>query len=323
MRRAFWILAVAALQAACNEPFSNEDILFLKALPTAEQVEVRIPQGLTTCTTAPTAAYYLLGRDFSKDVNNGLTTVLTIVTTIARYPVTERKDDLRIWGPWTENGVDSRFSIKFVETATIVRATSTSTAAELDGYYEYLLEQKRSADPEYTPAIFGRFAPTNKLETGMGLIILNFEGIRRNVNPASEDRGVLALAYDNRFEQSTVEGVIDFELNGEEVLEKPEGYFRFEERADGSRKFEFVVQTNLDNTNEDIRELLYIRTRYTADERGRADVGVTGGELGAAVFYINECWDECLQRTYLDGNVPDQPRAGMLSACAPELQASE
>jgi hypothetical protein len=323
MRASLWMLPlVVVVVAACNEPFSNEDILFLKAVPSSSQVEIRVPSGLSTCSTAPNAEYQPFGRDVADGINQAISNILNnIVGTAVRTPPTRRENDLRQWGPWSEDGIDYQFLMARTSTAVTLKTTETSTPTFVEQIYQYTLQAKRSGDPTFVNAISGAFAPSESLDSGMGYIYLNFEEIHQKVDPNSKDRGLLLIAYDNRDQQSSIQVVIDSEVDLGSPFEKAEGYYIYSERADGFIRFDFVVEFNVPDVQPDTQpEYLFIRQRYVADERGRADVGLGGGDLGALVFYANECWDECLQRTYLGTNIPNKQPYGSLDACAPELQ---
>jgi len=105
-----------------------------------------------------------------------------------------------------------------------------------------------------------------------------------------------------------------------ETFEKLEAGYGYSHWADGSRRFDFIAETNIPEIQPDNNpEYLQIRQRYVPDGRGRAEVGVKGADLGTFTGYETECWDACFQRTFFFSNV-GKPQEGELTACAPDLQ---
>lgn len=326
------VAVVLAAATACNEPFSNEDIRFLKALPSADQVELDVPGARTsTAGLSPAQAdaetpadYYLSARQTSNELDGITGFVLRLVEAVQSYPPTARDDVAmeRVWGPFPgDQGVEHLMTIRRVETATIVRSTSTSTAAEVDAYFTYALVARRAGtDDDWIPYFAGISAQTEDLETGMGAIYLAFESVHA-LTGKPEPRGLAFVGYDNRFGQRTVELGYDRDVDPAHPFARPEAAYRYEEATSGLKTFIFAFRQNIPELVPDTGdETFIIAARWLPDRRGRADAFATEGDLAGRELFATECWDGNFVRTFLFGNVPGLQLFGRLEACAPPLQ---
>jgi hypothetical protein len=313
-------LAAALLvscSTACLEPFSNEDLLFLKSLPTRNQLELGVPSALNHCTSEPSSIYYVAAATTSASLNAGVYAVLDLITEVAGYPPTKRTDDARVWGPFPgdDPNVEFKLTVERIHTSTTVKTTETSTPAFVTELFHYTFEARR--DGPFIKVIEGVYAPSAELESGMGVILLNFEQFYREVDPQSEERGLIYIGYDNRFGEQTTQLVVDSEVNLDTPFAQPEGLYSYHLSANGDRTFAFVFKDTIEElTPDNASELFWVRQRYLASGEGRAEVAATGGDLGDAVIYLTECWDACFQQTFFASNLPDIPVVGTINACA-------
>lgn len=314
MKRALAVIVLLS-STACLEPFSNDDVLFLKSVPTRKQVALAVPQGLSSCPMS-TSIYYTAADDLSTDVNGAVYSVIDLITQVVQYPPTVRTENARIWGPFDgERGTQIKFTIERVRTATTVQTTRTSTPTFVTELYHYTFEARSTG--AFVKVIDGAFAPSADLDSGMGVFLLNFEQNRLEVDPTSNDRGLIYIGYDNRFGQQTTQTAIDAEVNLERPFEQPEGYYYYHEEQNGDRRFDFLyLDTIHDLLPDNAKETFFIRQRYLSDGTGRAEIAATGGDLGDYTVYLTECWDSCFQQTFLASNLPEIPPVGTINACA-------
>ncbi|MCK6548744.1 hypothetical protein L6R52_23065 [Myxococcota bacterium] len=320
-------LALALATAACHEPFSNEDLEFLKALPTKEQVALDVP-GTTTSTSglraiqglAARAKHYDDAKRTSDQLNGVSAFVLSIVDEVQSYPPTARDGDKRVWGPFPgDGGIELMMSMERVATSTIVKTTSTSTAAAVEAYFEYVLAGRRAGTEAWSTLFAGRYAPSDVLAEGMGAIFVDFEAVR--ALGGTDVAGLVYVAYDNRFGQQTIEMAIDLAGGSSVPFEEAEAGYWYRAAPTGEKQFVFAYTQNIADLVPDTGpETFIVAVRFLADQRGRADVAVQDGDLGGRVFFEIECWDEAFLRTFLGSNVPGSVPEGALDACAPELR---
>src|SRR4029079_14503917 len=90
------LLAVAALLASCGN-YSNEDLEFMNAVPTHEDISANMPPSALVTGEA----------ELSKETHdvitnfNGLLGILEGVDKIRTYPPTSRIPNGRVWGPFS------------------------------------------------------------------------------------------------------------------------------------------------------------------------------------------------------------------------------
>ena len=105
-----------ALGAGCGS-WSNEDILFVAALPTREALALKLPASAGQALCAPPGPSLVWG--WAKPVGDGLNGVvdslLALVDLVKRTPPTTREPDARVWGPWDDQkhpGMEVRVTMR-------------------------------------------------------------------------------------------------------------------------------------------------------------------------------------------------------------------
>ena len=138
------------------------------------------------------------------------------------------------------------------------------------------------------------------------------------LDPTSNARGQVAVGYDNRFGQRTIELIL-----GELYAGATTAAWRHTDLAEGAGTFQFYLQENVDPRTPQL-ETWIVAARWRADGQGRADVLVTEGDLNLPLF-ASECWDADFSRTYLLSNIPDPSYLpqGDLEGCAADLRTAD
>lgn len=317
---------------ACNEPYSNEDLLFLKALPPELQVEL---PGATATTTssigtgvcaAPSpdftpAKFYCDANKAASDINAVLDTVLNLVSSIAAYPPTTRDTDLRIWGPFPiENGLEAALSIERIRTSTgaTVRYTGSSEPAVVYERFRFAISARKQGQGEWKGLVYGESAPTAEVGARMGWLALDFDA-QRTLDPTKTDRGAIGIAYDTRGGKTILNVYAD--VARYTPMFDPEAAYFYEAPGDGSGTFLFYQRANVIETTAAL-ETMWIQVRWRPDLRGRADVVVRDGDAAPQQYYVVQCWDPNFLAVFQTTNVPtnDYPAIGTVAACGPELQ---
>ncbi|MBK6685111.1 MAG: hypothetical protein IPG45_11645 [Deltaproteobacteria bacterium] len=325
-------LLIGLAATACNEPYSNEDLLFLKALPPELQVEL---PGATATTTssigtgvcaAPSpdftpAKFYCDANKAASDINAVLDTVLNLVGSIAAYPPTTRDTDLRIWGPFPiENGLEAALSIERIRTSTgtLVRYTGSSEPALVYERFRFAISARKQGEGEWKGLVYGESAPTGEAGTRMGWLALDFDA-QRTLDPTKTDRGAIGIAYDTRGGKTILNVYAD--VARYTPMFDPEAAYFYEAPGDGSGTFLFYQRANVIETTEAL-ETMWIQVRWRPDLRGRADVVVRDGDAAPQEYWVVQCWDPNFAAVFQTTNVPtnDYPNIGQVSACGPELQ---
>jgi hypothetical protein len=324
MRRVIGGALAALALAGCHDPFSNDEILFLKAAPRGLRIEVpddgKLQQGLRAAQAdeGTPARFYQDTRRTAEETNDGIFALLDLVDALVEFEPSVREEDRRIWGPLPVSAqMELALLVDRVRTATVVRYTSTSTPAEADQLFTYALLARApgGGDDDWLPLFGGNSLPQASNRQGTGYLAVDLDNIRR-FDPSSDGAGLIFVAYDTRFGETAIDLALDTVRQGPFMARAAWAYR--DDGAGGGRFVYFLVEDLVDTTPAE--EILGIAARWLPSGRGRADVVVTQGDVPS--FYLaSECWDDAFARVYLDSNipVPDFMRFGQVSACGPEL----
>jgi hypothetical protein len=323
------------LLVACQEPYSNDDIVFLKALP--PELAVDVP-GLTATNTSSVgsgicaepaedftpAKFYCDANKVATDVNKNLDDIFRLLNEIAAYPPTTREDDLRIWGPFPADDLEIVLSIERIRTSTIVRYTTSSTVTTVETRFRYLLQGRPRGVGDFVGVVYGESAPTGDAGGRMGWVALDLDGLHYLDPVKNTDRGAIGIAYDTRFDQTTLNVYLD--INRFTPKFEPEAAYFYQSPNDGSGTLTFYGKVNLIETTDALETLAY-QVRWRPDMRGRADVSVTGGDTPSppGYYYVVQCWNarfEAVLQYVAPENLPGVVVFGdSIERCGPDLTA--
>ena len=311
--------------AACHDPYSNDDLLFLyESVPRDIEIIVPTEEGTTGVANpggppaTETAVFYTEARRSADAVNRDILSLLTWIDAIVAQPPSQRLDDQRVWGPFPgERNIRYTFVADRVRTSTVFRATSTSTPAVTNEFFQYSMWGSSPSQLQPIVLFSGRQVADANSGGALGVMVIDLDA-GRAVDPNSTGEGGVLVGYDNRFQQSTVELALgDFDGEGAVAA------WRNTQDASGAGTFIFFIRENFDEASPDL-ELWIIAARWLADGRGRADVLVSEGDVVLPLF-ASECWNTDFARTYLLSNIPDPAyfSEGQLEDCAPSLRTAQ
>lgn len=247
-----------------------------QALPTAEQLSIKLPEGQTRA-VGQLAEYYTHTRNITRTLNGSSAWVLILIHSIVQYPVTTVDGNVYTWGPWGD-GLDPA-EYKLVVTA------------KDDGSFEYQLAGRpRNTTGSFETVISGTAIPGATETTGKGQLLLDFDASER-VNPIDNDgNGQLTIEYD--FAQRTLELDAVSVDNGRPVT----AHYAYTDTADGAGNMVFGLRGDAGGGAG--LESLTLRSRWQAGGAGRGDARVTGGDVGQNEITASECWNNQFRRTY-------------------------
>lgn len=301
------ILAVAltgCIQEAEEHPIK-------RAIPRADDVKIKLPESTAAATWAvgDVAEYYKVTRTISRGLNGGAAWVLLVVHAIVQFPPTTVDGDTYTWGPWG-NALDP------AEYRLVVTDRQ-------DGSYDWALEGDSRLDnvENFEVVISGNAVPGAEPHRGTGSFLIDFDAGKR-VNPVDADennKGTVEVAYDLENRDGTP-ATLDMAINSRQAdetgAEVPVNFdYHYAENANGSGDLSFGIHGDLDD-NGSLFEDALIRSRWTLSGDGRADVRVSGGDLGSLVVTASECWDSTFRRVFYSDSQEWQPTEGDPSACA-------
>jgi hypothetical protein len=246
------------------------------ALPTAEQLSIKLPEGQSRA-VGELAEYYKSTREITRTLNGSSAWVLILIHTIVQFPATTVDGNVYTWGPWAE-GLDPA-EYKLVVTA------------KADGTYEYQLAGRpRNTTGSFETVISGTAIPGATDAQSKGQLLLDFDAAER-VNPVDNDgKGQLTIKYDFAARTLMLDAVSV--ENGRPAT----AHYEYKNQPDGSGDMVFGLRGNADAGAG--LETLTLRSRWQANGAGRGDARVTGGDVGTAELTASECWDTQFRRTY-------------------------
>lgn len=317
--RICWLLLLGCLTASCGGNFSNDDLEFLNALPTREDLTSKLPgtgdsvsgqgprQLVAPLASGELSQRYEETRRVSEEFNTGLDGLLTLLESLRKLPPTTRAPELRVWGPWDDKdhpGHELRFVMK--------------RAAE-NFEYVFQFRLKGSGEEGWWSAILGTFRADGGLRKG--------EGTVRLLLAEARDHGydVKGLAYLDRLDivYQTRELPIGVRMHFVPATRIPRAEFlyTYRELPGGLAEMGFLIR-DVDTILGGRREDVAILSRWTRDQGGVGLVSVTGGDLPAGVTAIQvECWDARFRVTYSKRSW-ETTEVGEASAC-PDVSALE
>lgn len=283
-----------------------------RVLPTHEHIKIDVPeanQSQQGYALGELADYYVITRNVSRDLNGGAAWVLILVHTIVQFPPTTRDGATYTWGPWSDALDPAEWKLTVSERA--------------DGSYDWAFDgrSKIGDGGEFETVISGNAVPGADPHRGSGSFMIDFDAAER-VDPIdNENRGQVEIAYDleNRDgTPATLTMSIDSVQADETGTEKPVHFdYRYAENADKSGNLQFEIHGDLDDEGGTAFEDASIRSRWQANGAGRADITISGGDLGAGnSVTASECWSESFLRVYYSDSNEWAPTEGDASDCA-------
>jgi hypothetical protein len=294
-------LAAATLTAGCQQ--QNEAPGVAEAIPTAEQIQIHLPDGAQQQALGQIADFYLLTRGVTRSLNAGAAWVLILVHLIVEQPPTTVDGNVYTWGPWEGSGLDpARYRL-------VVTAND-------DGTYDWTLDgqNKQSGDP-YLTIIDGHAVPDadpgEAPYRGSGDFTIDFDA-GEQVNPIDNtpDTGNVLVTYD------LAARVVTMHAEGVDALNNPASFdYFYSDNEDGSGDFQFALDGDVENNGSAAEEAL-IRSRWLGTGAGRSDAMVSSGDLGDISATASECWDTRYLRVYYTDSANWQPTEGSAADCA-------
>ncbi|HWM86309.1 MAG TPA: hypothetical protein VNO33_10740 [Kofleriaceae bacterium] len=302
MRTALAPLLTAALLTGCVTEEQQTPIV--DALPTAESVQIKLPQA-TARSLGQLADYYVLTRQVTRDLNAGAAWVLIVVHAVVQFPATTVEDNVYTWGPWSGNALDP------AEWQLVVTANDDDT-------FDWELEGRSKTTPEdgFIAVISGHAIPGDEPHRGSGDFSIDFDAGER-VNPIDNtpDTGRVDVTYELENRDDTAASVT-MHAEGVDSLGNPGTFdYAYAENLDGSGDFQFALEADLEEDGSESEQAL-IRSRWESTGTGRADALLSGGDLGDIEVEASECWDGQFLRTYYTDSVEFSPTEGDAASCA-------
>jgi hypothetical protein len=277
-------LVACGLAAGCGN-YSNEDLEFMAAVPTTNELAVELPSAVDTVTEAELAKRT---HDAIATVNQMLENVLGLVDGVRTYTPTNRTSDSRTWGPFADQN-HAGWQWELI----VQRDPSTPTS------FTYLLQtQNPGTATGWVPFVTGGFDAAGGAAQGSGQVTANFAALANVYFPLDAKTAALAditISYQNFDTQgspTTVSMTIDSaspDANGVTSIS-----MMYEILTDRSGQMAFTLTGNL--IPGPMLDTVEVDSQWLSSGAGEATLKVAAGD-GAGLTQT-ECWDSEFNATY-------------------------
>jgi hypothetical protein len=293
---------VTAMIASCGN-YSNEDLLYMSAVPSSSQLAVVLPAAATT----------VMQAELAQDTHNGIGTVNTmldnvlgLVDTIRSYEPTSRTTGSRTWGPFADSN-HAGWQWELVVTR------------EPDGTtFDYHLDVRNTvaSTPAWVEFVTGTFDLAGGVRQGNGKMTADFSALAAAGFPLDANTSPLAtlkITYQNyQTPGSPVSVTLEIDrAKADPTTGVTKVTFRYEILTDGSGQISFTLVGNV--IPGPAIETLDLNAQWLANGAGKATLAVASGD-GAGMTQT-ECWDATFEATYNDKPWSSAEDAGDASAC--------
>jgi hypothetical protein len=283
--------ALALALAGCGN-YSTEDLRFLAALPTREDLQVAVPapEGgaanalsasalLDPCPPASTAEVWLWAKPTSDGLNKGVGFIISLIDVVRRFPPTARGEDYRRWGPFPDEQHPGH------ETQIVL--TRSFPSGPDAPVHNYGFESRPVGAPTFEPLLVGTFEGPSS-SRGRGLVVLDFEAFwDAGIADSTTPHGQMEIEYHRDSDPATIR--LQVTTEGFQVVPFEYGYAGW---ADARGAFYYKFRNEGGDT-------LTVATSYGAAGFGRGRVWFVGAG-GSPYGNFNQCWDSRACLTYVD-----------------------
>ncbi len=220
-------------------------------------------------------------------MNNSIFNLLEILEQARKLNPSKRADDYREWGPFRDKAGLIEREVRLV----IERHDAPAE------HFEWHIDVRRLRDAEWVEAIGGTYQPTEELKRGVGEFSLEAERVRRaKLAGPNDDPNLRRLVV--RYATDADPLHIELDL----VAQNGTLAYAYDEYGDKSGSMRFDVTADWLAAHAGgtaAKETLKVTTRWVSSGAGRADLLVTGGDVGnTEVDGGVECWDAAFNVVY-------------------------
>jgi hypothetical protein len=288
-----FFLALSTLWVGCDTPDP-----FLDVLPAEADVSVDVPESSGQALSLnERSEFYEVTYNVSRGINAHIKAVFAIMHAIVQQPATTSEEDRRVWGPSEPEGLE-RLSYRF----TVTRIDENT--------YDYVLDARlkdQTEESDFLSIWSGTAHPGDGTEKSGNLDIF----LDNNNDECNTGAAHVKYAIDAESRQVDVD--FDELANLCDDEDRIIAHYFYQEMADASGTFQFKVNANIHDEEEEKPELesWTINSRWLADGSGRSDVVLSGEEIAADLtthlpesnateIQVTECWDDGFGLVYTD-----------------------
>jgi hypothetical protein len=278
---------MTAVVASCGN-YSNEDLLYMSAVPSSSQLAVVLPAAATT----------VMQAELAQDTHNGignvntlLDDVLGLVDAIRSYEPTSRTSSSRTWGPFADS------SHPGWQWELVVNRQAEGTTFD----YHLRVQNTNAATPTWVEFVTGMFDLAGGVKQGNGMVTADFSALAAASFPLDANTSPLAtlqITYQNyQTPGSPVSVMLEIDrAKADPTTGVTKVTFTYEILTDGSGEIAFTLVGNV--IPGPAIETLALNAQWLAAGAGKATLAVVSGD-GAGMAQT-ECWDSTFEATYND-----------------------
>ncbi len=315
----------------------EEDLEFLSAVPAKEVMELRVAdtnprvlgdseQGLNSIQEpllGQLAEFYVSSLKVTAGINQGVLGFLDSVDKIVHFfPPVLREKDRRVWGPWPSDDnpdVDVRFSML------------KQAPGQFGIFFQLRLVSRAETmgfDEGWTDCIHGQVSPQGLVKRGTGTLVVDLQSCAEV--DENSGQGTATVLFDTAPDAENRDGKTELSIDfvdflGRDGLKNGDlpltANYYYLERSDKSGKFDFRTWSDVHAETDpqlDALEQWDWAVRWTDDGCGRADLRISGGDLGNFEATASECWNSDHKRVYFSNpfaSAPDPTEEGSEADC--------
>lgn len=322
MRSFVPLLLAAALvggTSACGD-LSQEDLLFRAAVPSKKDVEVR-PAGVESeaddaSDSTATQALEVECEDtdlrcksiqIAKGLNGITFALLDLVDFVVAQPPSKRSPGRRVWGPYFDaaKGTTARFEMFRLEDGVSYAFCLHAAAGFVGELKAKDVSCETDVDDEsgMTLVLSGTFSPGDlegaRARTGAGSMTLE----TARLPDLAEAGRQMVIDFNNADNRTDIDITVVGQRVPGSVQEREPVIYGYTREADGSGTFDFDLLFNF--VKDTVRpEDLVIKAKWNADQAGRADASITGGDIQGDGLSVSQCWDADGADVFRETRVP-------------------
>ncbi len=314
-----FVLATTGLSACSLQKAETNE--FQEALPEQGSVNVDGPDAaradmstaagmrgtLADGASSEPAYWYTFTRDVRDGVNAVTAVVLVSVWVVVHTNPSELDDDHAVFGPYEGDALDpARY-----------RLTVTRIG---DHHFRYVLAGQEKSGGDYLNVLDGDGYSRASDQHGQGQFVLNLDNAKI-LDPSrhQNDSGTVTIVHDLPPNIGQVADALPRTIT---ATVSPAGEASLDitsnAHTDHTGELDVTAHADIDPSHMTALEDVTVVSRWQATGAGRADVGISGGDLPAAgLDSVNavECWGTDFARVYYMDSANIQPTTGSVAEC--------
>jgi hypothetical protein len=247
------------------------------------------------------ASYYEFTRVVADGVDWVTVAILGDIAAITSLPPTTIDANHAVWGPGRGNALDP-VSWKLAVTAVG------------GGAYDYEIDGRphlSTSDADWKAILTGHGYDHTSASHRSGHFQVDRDALHALDPVVNTSSGSVQINYDARtFPVTITANVTTNDGSGSwfDVTVTHQG--------DSSGSMVLTALADISNPKDGVNENVAEDSRWNPTGAGRADVHISGGDLGAIKVQASQCWSDAFAQTYYTDNVNYQPTVGDPSTCA-------